>query len=75
MIPYLVKPLQNRYLDNFFNVVRLPHDFDMEQSRSLIVISKNEEMINYAREVGVSLAIGPEIVKLVQVRLFYMWLR
>ncbi|XP_047496754.1 39S ribosomal protein L1, mitochondrial-like [Penaeus chinensis] len=57
---------KNRYLDNFFNVVRLPHDFDTEQSRSLIVVSKNEEMINYAREAGVSLAIGPEIVKLVQ---------
>lgn len=57
---------KNRYLDSFTDVVKLPHVFDSQQERNLLVISRNEETINYARQAGVGLAVGPEIIKMAQ---------
>ncbi|XP_068233231.1 large ribosomal subunit protein uL1 [Palaemon carinicauda] len=55
---------KNRYVDPFSEVVKLPHNFDSGQQRNLLVISRKQEVIDYARNAGVGLAIGPEVIKM-----------
>lgn len=63
---YICVP-QNRYIDNLFNVARLPHDFDTEQHRTVLAVSSHEEVIEQAWQMGVTLATGLDIIKQVQV--------
>ena len=54
-------------MDAFGDMVKFPHSFDYEQQRDVLVISQKQEVIEHARRVGVSLALGPEIIKMAQV--------
>lgn len=57
---------KNRFVDDFYSVVRMPHDFDTTQERSVLVISKNEEVKEQAIQMGATHAAGLEIIKLAQ---------
>nr|XP_045625040.1 uncharacterized protein LOC123774614 [Procambarus clarkii] len=57
---------KNRYVDNFFSVVQLPHEFESEQQRTVLAISRNKKVIEKAWEMGVTYAAGVEIIKQVQ---------
>ncbi|KAK8744737.1 hypothetical protein OTU49_000593, partial [Cherax quadricarinatus] len=57
---------QNRYIDNFSNVIQLPYHFENEQQRTVLAISRNEEVIEQAWQMGVTLAAGLDVVKQVQ---------
>ncbi|XP_064106174.1 large ribosomal subunit protein uL1-like [Macrobrachium nipponense] len=63
---YLNLDKKNRYMDPIAEVVNLPHTFDSGQQRNLLVISRKQEVIDYARQAGAALAIGPEIIKMAQ---------
>ncbi|XP_069943372.1 large ribosomal subunit protein uL1m isoform X1 [Cherax quadricarinatus] len=57
---------KNRYIDNFSNVIQLPYHFENEQQRTVLAISRNEEVIEQAWQMGVTLAAGLDVVKQVQ---------
>ncbi|XP_071540970.1 uncharacterized protein mRpL1 [Panulirus ornatus] len=57
---------KNRYIDSLSNVAQLPHDFDTEQHRTVLAISRHEEVIEQAWQMGVTLASGLDIIKQVQ---------
>nr|XP_053633042.1 39S ribosomal protein L1, mitochondrial-like [Cherax quadricarinatus] len=52
--------------DNFSNVIQLPYHFENEQQRTVLAISRNEEVIEQAWQMGVTLAAGLDVVKQVQ---------
>jgi len=57
---------KNKYMEYVTSMVDMPYTFDSEQQRQLLVITTDEEQLVAAREMGVELAIGPEVVKMVQ---------
>ncbi|XP_076053264.1 large ribosomal subunit protein uL1-like [Oratosquilla oratoria] len=57
---------KNRYLDRISNVIRLPYDFPLEHNRSILVLTQDIDMQQKARELGADLAVGTEIIKMVQ---------
>ncbi|CAL4083261.1 unnamed protein product, partial [Meganyctiphanes norvegica] len=57
---------KNKYMDYVTNMVDMPYRFASEQQRHILVITTDEEQLLTAREMGVDLAIGPEVVKMVQ---------
>ncbi|KAG7158384.1 39S ribosomal protein L1-like [Homarus americanus] len=57
---------KNRFVDNFSNVAGLPHNFNTEQNRTILAISRDEDVLEQAREMGVTHAAGIEIIKQVQ---------
>ena len=58
---------QNRFMDDFYNVIRLPHDFATNQNRTILVVSRSEEVQEQALQMGATHAAGLEIVKQAQV--------
>ena len=57
------KILQNRFVDDFYNVLRLPHDFNTEQERTVLVVSRSEDVQEKAIQMGATHAAGLEIIK------------
>lgn len=57
---------KNRFIDDFYNVVRLPHDFDTKQERTVLVISRSEDVQEQALQMGATHAAGPEVIKQAQ---------
>lgn len=62
-----MKTSQNRFIDDFYNVIRMPHDFDTKQERTTLVISRNEEVQEQALQMGATHAAGLEVIKQAQV--------
>ncbi|XP_045134885.1 39S ribosomal protein L1, mitochondrial-like [Portunus trituberculatus] len=56
----------NRFIDDFYNVLRLPHDFNTEQERTVLVVSRSEDVQEKAIQMGATHAAGLEIIKQAQ---------
>ncbi|KAG0726121.1 39S ribosomal protein L1, mitochondrial [Chionoecetes opilio] len=64
---------KNRFIDDFYNVIRMPHDFNTGQERSILVISSNEEVHEQALQMGATHAAGLEVVKQAQAGDINLW--
>uniref|UniRef100_A0A0P4WD89 Ribosomal protein L1 n=1 Tax=Scylla olivacea TaxID=85551 RepID=A0A0P4WD89_SCYOL len=56
----------NRFIDDFYNVLRLPHDFNTEQERTILVVARSEDVQEKAIQMGATHAAGHEIIKQAQ---------
>ncbi|XP_069688986.1 large ribosomal subunit protein uL1m [Periplaneta americana] len=56
----------NRYLDSFTRIVSVPHPFNKENARSVLVICKSPELQRSALEAGATVAGDVELIKNIQ---------
>jgi large subunit ribosomal protein L1 len=64
---YCVLIFQNRYLDEFTRIVSVPHPFQTDSARSVLVFCKSAELQRSALEAGATIAGATELIKNVQV--------
>jgi len=58
---------QNRYLDEFTQIVSVPHPFRTDSPRSVLVFCKTAELQRSALKAGATVAGASELIKNIQV--------
>jgi ribosomal protein L1 len=59
--------LQNRYLDEFTRIISVPHAFNTDNARSVLVFCKSTELQNSALKAGATVAGDTQLIKDIQV--------
>ena len=64
---YFILIFQNRYLDEFTQIVSVPYPFRTDSPRSVLVFCKSAELQRSALEAGATVAGASELIKNIQV--------
>jgi ribosomal protein L1 len=64
---YCILISQNRYLDEFTQIVSVPHPFRTDSPRSVLVFCKSADLQRSAMEAGATVVGATELIKNIQV--------